>query len=144
MKKWFFALALLVISAPVGATTGDEYYSAGLTLFRQNDFEKAVQYFHAALEAKPDMWEAYQYMGESFYQLGNRTEASVAIRQSLKLHSDNPSLKKFLSTTVEANSPWVPRHSLQGMLPWISILLSLFALVYTFYSNNRKGSPSSH
>ncbi len=140
MKKWFLVLALLAISAPVMATTGDEYYSAGLTLFRQNDYEKAVQYFHAALEAKPDMWEAYQYMGEAFYQLGNRTEGVVAMRRSLKLHSDNPTLKKFLAG-VEGDSPWVPRRSLQGILPWVSILLSLLALGYTFYSNNRKGRP---
>lgn len=138
MKKVLLAFVLLLAPLSVWATTGDEYYSAGLALFRQGDYEKAVQYFHAALEAKPDMWEAYQYMGESFYQLGNRTEASVAIRQSLKLHSDNPTLKKFLQGTVESNSPWVSKYSFQAMLPWISIILSLFTLFWTFYSNNRR------
>jgi tetratricopeptide (TPR) repeat protein len=142
MKKAFLVLAFLLAPISVWATTGDEYYSAGLTLFRQGDFEKSVQYFHAALEAKPDMWEAYQYMGESFYQLGNRTEGVVAIRRSLKLHSDNPTLKKFLAG-VETDSPWVPRHSLQAMLPWVSILLSLFALGWTFYSNGRRGPGSN-
>ena len=143
MKKWLFVLALCLSAVPSWATTGDEYYSAGLGLFRQQDYEKAIQYFHAALESNPDMWEAYQFMGESYYQLGNRTEAVVAMRQSLKLHSDNPTLKKFLSK-VEGNSPWIPAHSLAGILPWISILLSLGTLAWMFYwtrQNSRQGTP---
>ena len=143
MKKVLLILTLLAGPIAAWATTGDEYYSAGLSLFRSQDYEKSVQYFHAALEAKPDMWEAYQYMGEAFYQLGNRTEGVVAMRRSLKLHPDNPTLKKFLGG-VEADSPWVPRHSLQGMVPWIAILLSVLSIAYSFFSNNRNRRPGSN
>jgi tetratricopeptide (TPR) repeat protein len=143
MRILFFLSMVIFCPLFAWATTGEEYYSAGMSLFRQQDYPKAIQYFHAALEEKPDLWEAYQFMGEAYYQSGNRTEAVVAMRQSLKLHSDNPELHKFLSR-VEDNSPWVPSHSIQAILPILSLVISLGTLGWTFYWIRRYGRRGSN
>lgn len=140
MNKWLLASILVLCPVLSWATTAEEYYSAGMTLYRQQDYEKAIQYFHAALEEKPDYWEAYQFMGQSYYQSANRTEALVAMEKSLVLHPDNPGLKSFVAT-VKQNSPWVPVRSLTAVLPWISIILSVLTLAWTVYWT-RKYGPS--
>jgi tetratricopeptide (TPR) repeat protein len=135
MKKTILALVFLFIGAAgVFATTAEEFYVAGLETFKNGDFDKAIRYFHAALLENPDYWQAYQFMGEAYYQSGNRTEALVAMNESLRLHSDNPELRHFVSR-VEASSPWVPSGSLnvKDKLALISILLSLATLGWTAY-----------
>lgn len=135
MKKTILALAFLFLGvAGVFATTAEEFYVAGLETFKDGDFDKAIRYFHAALLEKPDYWQAYQFMGEAYYQSGNRTEALVSMNESLRLHSDNPELRRFVSR-VEASSPWIPSGSLslRDKLALISILLSLATLGWTVY-----------
>jgi|GEM_PF-1272526 len=135
MKKIILALALLCMGAAAAyATTAEEFYVAGLETFKGGDFDKAIRYFHAALLEKPDYWQAYQFMGEAYYQSGNRTEALVAMNESLRLHSDNQELKHFVSR-VEASSPWIPSGSLslRDKLAWISIILSLATLGWMAY-----------
>lgn len=142
MKKCFLILVLVLCPVFVWATTAEEYYSAGMSLFREQDYQKAIQYFHAALEEKPDLWEAYQFMGEAYYQSANRTEALVAMEKSLSLHPDNPGLKKFVEK-VKDNSPWVSVHSTAGMLPWIAIVISLASFGWTFYWMRKYGRRGS-
>jgi tetratricopeptide (TPR) repeat protein len=135
MKKTILALALLLMGVSAAyATTAEEFYVAGLETFKGGDFDKAIRYFHAALLEKPDYWQAYQFMGEAYYQSGNRTEALVAMNESLRLHSDNAELKRFVSR-VEASSPWIPSGSLslRDKLAFISIILSLATLGWTAY-----------
>ncbi len=135
MKKTILALALILSgTAGVYATTAEEYYVAGLQTFKDSDYDKAIRYFHAALLEKPDYWQAYQFMGEAYYQSGNRTEALVAMNESLRLHPDNSELVRFVSK-VEASSPWISSGSLsfRDKLSLISILLSLATLGWVGY-----------
>lgn len=133
MKK-LFLLLLLLATIPVGATvSAEDYYNAGIGLFQQKDYDRAIQYFHAAIQEKPDFWQAYQFLGEAYYQASNRTEAVVAIQQSLKLHSNNPELKKFLDM-VKANSPWVAVWSWRDLLIILSFVFSLISLGWVLYS----------
>ena len=136
VRKIFLILVLLVCPAASRAASPEDYYNAGMDLFKNHDYEKAVQYFHAAVEQRPDYWQAYQFLGESYYQSANRTEALVAMEESLRLHHDNPGLKKFVSK-IKANSPWAPRWGLSDILSILAIFLSLFTLGRTFYRPNR-------
>jgi tetratricopeptide (TPR) repeat protein len=135
MKKTILAFGLLLCAVGAGfATTAEEFYVAGLETFKDSDYDKAIRYFHAALLEKPDYWQAYQFMGEAYYQSGNRTEALVAMNESLRLHPENPELRRFASK-VEASSPWVPSgpFSVREKLPLISIILSLATLAWVSY-----------
>ena len=133
MKKLFLLLFLVV--TPVWATVpAEDYYNAGIGLFQQKDYDRAIQYFHAAIQEKSDFWQAYQFLGEAYYQASNRTEAVVAIQESLRLHPDNPELKKFLSM-VKAHSPWVAVWSWRDILIILSFVFSTLSLGWILYSN---------
>jgi tetratricopeptide (TPR) repeat protein len=133
MKKLFLLLFLTV--APLWATVpAEDYYNAGIGLFQQKDYDRAIQYFHASIQEKPDFWQAYQFLGEAYYQNSNRTEAVVAIEESLRLHSNNPELKKFLDM-VKSNSPWVPAWSWRDWLIILSFIFSTLSLGWILYSN---------
>jgi len=133
MKKLF--LLLFLAAAPLWATVpAEDYYNAGIGLFQQKDYERAIQYFHAAIQEKSDFWQAYQFLGEAYYQNSNRTEAVVAMKESLRLHSDNPELRKFLAM-VESNSPWVAPWSWRDWLIILSFIFSTLSLGWILYSN---------
>ena len=114
------------------ATTTEEFYKAGLELFQQKDYPKALQYFQEAVKERPEMWQAYQYMGESYYQMANVTAALMAMQESLKLHPDNPGLRQFVEK-VKKDSPWASAGSIKEKLPYLSLVLSLFTLAWTLY-----------
>ena len=134
MKKIIYVLLILACPLLARATSPEDFYNAGMDLMKQKDYEKAVQYFRAAVDQRPDYWQAYQFLGEAYYQSANRTEAVVAIRESLRLHPHNPELQKFLDI-VKKNSPWVSSDSIRGYLPIISIIVSLLTLGWTIYGS---------
>jgi tetratricopeptide (TPR) repeat protein len=105
-----------------------------MDLFKNKDYEKAVQYFRAAVGERPDYWQAYQFLGESYFQAANRTEAAVAIEESLRLHPHNPELRKFLRK-LKSDSPWASRSA----LPFIALCVSLLTLLWTGYLSYRTG-----
>ncbi len=122
---WLLMLAALFLPNLSTATTADEYYAAGLAVLKDNDYERAIKYFHQAVVQKEDYWQAYHYMGVAYYQMGNRTEALVAMRESLKLHPNNEELRKFIKSQVEGNSPWLSTTSWTAKLAWVAFFLSL-------------------
>ena len=140
MKKILLVLTLMFAVLPTFAiaTTSEEYYAAGLAVFKDKDYERAVKYFRAAVEQKADYWEAYHSMGISYLYMGNRTEALVAMRKSLGLHSNNPELRKFMEWAEDA-SPWVSSTSWQAKLPIISLVMSLLALGLTGFTSYKLG-----
>ncbi len=138
MKKLFLFLLLITVPVEAKPIAAEDYYNAGLSLFQQKDYTKAIQYFHAAIQEKTDFWQAYQFLGEAYYQTSNRTEAVVAIQESLRIHPKNPELKKFLSQ-VKANSPWVPSDSWRNILSIVSIVLSFLTLGWTVFWTHRFG-----
>ena len=133
MKKLVLLLFLAV--TPLWASVpAEDYYNAGISLFQQKDYDQAIKYFHAAIQEKNEFWQAYQFLGEAYYQNSNRTEAVVAIQQSLKLHSDNPELKKFLAM-IKSNSPWVSPWSWRDLLIILSFIFSSLSFGWILYSN---------
>lgn len=132
MKKLLLGLVLLLSPALASATSPEDFYNAGMDLFKNRDYEKAVQYFKAAVDERPDYWQAYQFLGDAYYQNSNRTEAIVAMEQSLKLHPDNPDLRKFISK-IRKDSPWASKGFSGSLLPLLAILLSLLNLGWLGY-----------
>ncbi len=136
MKKVLFLLILLAHPLAASATSPEDYYNAGMDLMKQKDYEKAVQYFRAAVDQRPDYWQAYQFLGEAYYQSANRTEAVVAMRESLRLHPQNPDLKKFMER-IKRDSPWASNGSWRDFLSIIAIVLSALTFAWTIYGPRR-------
>ncbi len=133
MKILVLLLTFILFPFPGWATAPEDYYNAGLDLLmKQHDYDKAVQYFRAAIDQRPDYWQAYQFLGESYYQASNRTEAVVAMRESLRLHPNNPNLRKFMEKVMR-DGPWTPASSYKDNLPVISIILSVLTLLWTIF-----------
>ncbi|MGH7740048.1 MAG: tetratricopeptide repeat protein, partial [bacterium] len=80
MKKCFWILLLMAAPTSVFAGMAEDYFNAGLGLFKQGDNAKAIQYFQAALQERPDYWQAYEFMGEAYYRSSNRTEALLDMK----------------------------------------------------------------
>lgn len=139
MRKTLLCLLFMIAGPIFAAVPAEDYYNAGLNLFEKGDYPQAIRYFHAAIQAKPDFWQAYQYMGEAYYQTSNRTEAVVAIQESLRIHPKNPELRNFLSL-VKGSSPWVPVQSWRGCLPIIAIVLSLLSLGWMAFLTRNLGA----
>ncbi len=137
-------LLLALVPAWGRAMSPEDYYNAGVDLFQNHDYEKAVQYFRAAVGERSDYWQAYQFLGEAYYQSANRTEAVVAMEASLKIHPNNPDLRKFVAK-IKDDSPWVADGSWSVKLSVLSILLCLLTLGWTVFWTYRfglkKGAP---
>jgi tetratricopeptide (TPR) repeat protein len=136
MMKNLLILAIALAPVWARAVAPEDYYAAGMDLFKNHDYDKAVQYFHAAVDQRPDYWQAYQFLGEAYYQTANRTEAIVAMEESLRLHPDNPDLRKFIDR-IRSGSPWASRRRFSDYLSVISIILSLLTLGWTAYWTQR-------
>ncbi|HJT24187.1 MAG TPA: tetratricopeptide repeat protein [bacterium] len=132
MKKQLFILALFLAPYWALAIAPEDYYNAGMDLFKNRDYGKAIQYFRAAVDERPDYWQAYQFLGEAYYQDANRTEAVVAMERSLKLHPDNPELRKFVSK-IRRDSPWTSNSFGSGWMSFLALLLSVLSAAWTVY-----------
>lgn len=91
MKKAIvFMLAGLLLLAGCGSIStitsgaGGEY-QAGLNLFNQGQYEKAVNHFTRAIELDPEYGEAYLYLGRSHVNLGNWAQAIIPLRTAYRL-----------------------------------------------------------
>jgi tetratricopeptide (TPR) repeat protein len=132
MKNILLVLSVCLCPALALATTSEEYYAAGLTVMKEKDYERAIKYFRGAIEQKADYWQAYHYMGVAYFQLGNRTEAVVAMRESLKLNPKNDELKAFIKK-VEGTGPWVSKSSWTACLAWAAFFLSFLTAGWVGY-----------
>lgn len=139
MKKILGFLILIGLPSAAFAGMAEDYFNAGLGLFKQGDNEKAIQYFQAALQERPDYWQAYQFMGEAYYQSSNRTEALLDMELSLKLNPHNPDLREFVNRIKRAG-PWAPAEgwTFSDSLSLFAVLLSLFTLGWPYWLRWRR------
>ncbi len=142
MKK-ILIIAFLLVPGFAFCAAAEDYFSGGLAMLKKGDYDKAIRYFSSALKVKPDYWQAYEYLGKTYFLDSNRTEALVAMKESLALHPDNPELKKFVKR-IEASSPWLPAGStsLRDKLAVLSIIVSLLTLGWTLFWTYRHRSRS--
>jgi tetratricopeptide (TPR) repeat protein len=80
------------------------YYQAGNTLYLQKNYDRAILYYNAALQTNPNLWQAYQGLGNCSYAQGDKVKALSDYQKCLSLHPDNPSLSSFtqsLGTELE-------------------------------------------
>jgi len=53
------------------------YLAAGMKLFQQKNYAKAIQYFNAAIKQSPNDYRAYYYAGYSYYMTRNAKSAAL-------------------------------------------------------------------
>jgi hypothetical protein len=99
-NKIVFVFTLLLLSGASllsASPLSDRYRSVGNQLYQAKDFNKALLYYKAAVQADPQDWIAYQTLGNCEYSLGQREDAVNDFQRSLNLHPNNPALQNFLN-----------------------------------------------
>ncbi len=70
-------------------------FQAGSTFYEQSNFQEAIRSFHEAIQAQPDHWQAYQYLGTCYAAQNMVNEAAGAYERMCELNPD-PSLKTWV------------------------------------------------
>jgi tetratricopeptide (TPR) repeat protein len=92
-----FSAAAFLFFLAVGAQahSSNEYYHAGLNLYSGKDYDKAIQYFAAAIKLDPQNAAAYQGRGNCFYAKADYTDALQDYRQVQQLRP-SPQINQFI------------------------------------------------
>ncbi|MEF3280904.1 MAG: hypothetical protein K6357_08085 [Elusimicrobiota bacterium] len=65
-----------------------DYMSKAVDAYNSQDFETAISYLRYVIEAEPENAVAWQYLGSSYYSIGNYAEAVSAYDNYVKLSND--------------------------------------------------------
>ena len=100
-EKTFLIDASEVVTAKtrkIEESPGYEYYTAGVDFYQQGDYENSISYLQYATELDPQLYEAYQYLGNIYYETGNYQQALEYYKKVVEL---NPQDKEFANWVKE-------------------------------------------
>ncbi len=72
-----------------------EAFQMGAAFYEQGQLAEALQQFHAAVQADPEFWQGYQYLGTVYTAQGMVPQAAGAYERMCELNTD-PSLKAWV------------------------------------------------
>jgi tetratricopeptide (TPR) repeat protein len=94
-------LAALVFLPLLGQAAGEQYVQYGNQMLQQRQYDKAIQYYSAAIKADPRSATAYKGMG---YAAMGRRDVSNGIKYmeySLRLNPNDSGLRQYLGKTYQ-------------------------------------------
>ncbi len=106
LHELIWVTVLLLPLPNVFAQSRGERVAAIVTALRQQDFPKALELLHSALDASPQDAQLWTMQGVAFKGEGNKNEALVSFRHALKLAPNNISaLQGVAELEYEASDP---------------------------------------
>jgi len=78
------------------------HMDSGQWFYRQGLYAKAIEEFRKIIEEKPDAWEAYQHLGDSWFRLGQLEKATDAYEKVKLLNPENLNVLENLGV-ISAN-----------------------------------------
>ncbi|OGR89900.1 MAG: hypothetical protein A2V88_12820 [Elusimicrobia bacterium RBG_16_66_12] len=81
--------------APANAAQAQQYFTAGVQYHDAGQFPEAVQYLEYALSQDASLWQARQYLGNCYVQLGRVREAIDQFEKVLAVNPD-PGLRQWV------------------------------------------------
>lgn len=89
---------------------GEKYY-------KQKDFYHAQKRFELAITLQPDYYDAYTYLANTFFALGNFTAARDTLHKAIAIDLQNPNAYSFLAAVSnKLSDPVSERNALQCYL----------------------------
>ena len=73
------------------------YYNLANLYFKQDDFNKAVEYSLYSIQHKPNFVLPHLTMGGSYYRLGEFEKARASFNRTLAIEPSNEEAKNFLN-----------------------------------------------
>ena len=103
MKHARLAVAALLFFFGLAASSraqdqSTQYYTAGNSMYSQKNYDMAIRYYQGAVQTNPQMWQAYQGMGNCFYAKGDKQNALTSYQKALSINSNNPQLSSFVQS----------------------------------------------
>lgn len=83
-----------------------DHFKAGQNWYTQRQYEKAIEEFSKAVEAKPDFAEAYVKRGQAWYAIGNWVQALWDYNEALT-YEKQLILKMATREYQDSNPPWL-------------------------------------
>ena len=102
----FLTLALPTLSP--AQDNSAQYYQSANTAYSQQNYDQALRYYKAAVQQNPQMWQAYQGLGNCYYAKGDKASALTNYQQSLQINPNNPQLSQFVQTLQPSMASSVP------------------------------------
>ena len=84
-------------SVPVDPEKAKRMFEAGTTAQQAGNLDEAVASFRQAIEHDPELWDAYQYLGQSLYQMGRQSESVMYYERYLQSNPD-PQLQAWVDS----------------------------------------------
>ncbi len=82
-------LKALTIAAKLDPNDFDTWMDMGRTKYNAKDFRGAVESFKKVIEIRPGLGKAWHWLGLTLQETGNRTEASKALNEAIKIYKQS-------------------------------------------------------
>ena len=119
IPKFGLLLALLLVPLMVHAATDAQYIQYGNQMLQQRQYDKAIQYYSAAVKANPRSAAAYKGLG---YAAMGKRDVSNGIKYmdySLRLNPNDQSLRQYLGKTYQGyGNQYYKRGDKASALSW--------------------------
>ncbi len=104
ISRTLFCMSVWALTALTHAAETDDYQAA-LENYRQGQYGQAAIGFQKVIQEDPHSWQAYQGLGCSLFQEGNKAVALQAYQTSLQLNPNNPTVKSMVDMLSAAAAP---------------------------------------
>jgi len=83
--------------AQEASAQAQSYFSAAVSYFNAGQIDASLPYFQYALSLDVNLWQAHQYLGNAFYQLGRTAEALQQFEKVLAFNPD-PQVRQWVES----------------------------------------------
>lgn len=97
-KTFLIDASEVVVSKPrkIEESPGYEYYIAGVDFYQQGNYEEAFNYLSYSIQLDPQLFEAYQYIGNILYETGRYNEAIEYYKKVIELNPQDREFAKWV------------------------------------------------
>jgi tetratricopeptide (TPR) repeat protein len=114
-----FGLLAALVALPLLAQANPQYVQYGNQMLQQRQYDKAIQYFSAAVKADPRSAAGYQGLGYAAMGKRDVTNGIKYMEYSLRLNPNNPGLRQYLGKTYQGyGNQYFQRGDRASALAW--------------------------
>ena len=122
MKKILIILTLAFLPAAMWAKTVDEYAAEGDEMYRQANYEQAIESYNAVLDAGYTSAELYYNLGNAYYRTSDYTHAILNYERALRLKPTMHDANHNLALAKDKTTDRIETLPRLFFLQWIDTL----------------------
>jgi len=129
LRKLILVILLILLQSALLAQTPQILFDKANSLYQQQEFEKAIEFYHEILSQGYESAEIHYNLGNCYYRLNNLGRAILSYEKALLLKPNDPDIQYNLDL---ANLRVIDRVSLPPrffLFEWWDHLLDYFSLM---------------